>query len=104
MRFLFHIADAPPHGTRYTGGVGDGFSSGCPCKITIEPLAELMKEMKIRYKLLKIGSYANTMAAEFKRVIEDFEEQDLDSAVQLDLKVTGIIVRDIKSEELDVLV
>lgn len=103
MRYIFHIADAPPHGTLYTKG-DDGFPEGCPCKLTIEGIAVGLKERKIKYKLLKIGSYPNTMAAVFKKVIEDYEEQDLDNAVHLDLKVSGIIVRDIKSDEQDILI
>ncbi len=82
LRYIFHIADAPPHGREYTGGSSDdGFPLGCPCGITIESLASKLKELKIKYKLLKIGSYPNTMAAVFKSKIEDYEEQDLDSAV-----------------------
>ena len=80
LRYIFHIADAPPHGKRYTGGSGDGFPEGCPCGIEIEKLAADMKEKKIRYKLLKIGTYPNTMASEFKKVIEGYEESELDSA------------------------
>lgn len=52
---------------------------------------------------MKIGSYPNTMAAEFKKHIEGYEECDLDSAIQLEVKVTGILVRDIKQEEIDVI-
>lgn len=74
MRYIFHIADAPPHGTIYTGGSGDGFPSGCPCGFTIEKIAAALKDRKIKYKLLKIGSYPNTMAAVFKKAIEDYEE------------------------------
>ena len=40
MRYLFHIADAPPHGREYTSGTGDGFPDGCPCGIKIETLAD----------------------------------------------------------------
>ena len=104
LRYIFHIADAPPHGKRYTGGSGDGFPAGCPCGIEIEKLAADMKEKKIRYKLLKIGTYPNTMASEFKKVIEGYEESELDSAHQLQILVTEILVRDIKQEEIDVMI
>lgn len=40
-----------------------------------------MKEKGIRYKLLKIGTYPNQMAAVFKKVIENYEEQDIESAI-----------------------
>lgn len=41
------------------------------------------------------------MASVFKSKIEDYEEQDLDSAVQLVIKVSEILVRDIKCNEID---
>jgi hypothetical protein len=37
-KYLFHIADAPPHGKEYNAS-GDGFPAGCPCAITIEKIA-----------------------------------------------------------------
>ncbi len=101
LRYIIHIADAPPHGKEYTGGSGDGFPDGCPCKIKIEDLAMQIKEKNIRYKLLKIGSYPNTMASVFRSKISGYEESDLDSAVQLEVKVSDIVVRDIKAEDLD---
>ena len=62
-----------------------------------------MKTQNIRYKLLKIGSYLNSMAAEFKKHIENFEETDLDSAESLDLKMSEILVREIRQEDDDVI-
>jgi hypothetical protein len=44
------------------------------------------------------------MAAEFKKHIEDYEESDLDSAVQLDIKISEILVRDIRQEDDDLIV
>ena len=80
MRFLFHIGDAPPHGRIYSDSrFGDYWPEGCPCGITIENLAIQMKELNIRYKLLKIGSAMNLMAEVFKTHIADFEVQELDS-------------------------
>ena len=39
-----------------------------------------MKDKKIRYKLVKIGTFPNIMASVFKKHIEGYEECDLDSA------------------------
>lgn len=33
LKFVFHIADAPPHGEMYHGGELDFFKDGCPCGI-----------------------------------------------------------------------
>lgn len=50
---------------------------------------------------MKIGSYPNNMASIFKKKIEDYEEKDLDSAIEFEKNVTDIIVRDIKAEDID---
>jgi hypothetical protein len=42
-KYLFHIADAPPHGRIYSRG-DDGFPDGCPCRITIEKISDGLKE------------------------------------------------------------
>lgn len=81
----------------------DRWPEGCPCGITIESLACRIMELNIRYKLLKIGSSVNMMAAIFKTHIKDFEVQELNSAVNLEIEVTKILVRDIQQEDLDIL-
>ena len=65
MKYIFHIADAPPHGREYAAGHRDGFPDGCPCNITIADIASGLKKQKISYKLLKIGTYPNVMARIF---------------------------------------
>ena len=32
LKYIFHIADAPPHGSEYSHS-RDGFPEGCPCGI-----------------------------------------------------------------------
>ena len=103
IKYIFHIADAPPHGREYTNGVSDAWPNGCVCGLDIESLAAALKGNKIRYKLLKVGSLVNTMATIFKSKIENFEVTDLDSANELDIKVTDIMIRDLKNEEYDLL-
>jgi hypothetical protein len=41
------------------------------------------------------------MAVEFKKHIDFFEETDLDSAEDLDLKMSEIIVREMRQEDAD---
>lgn len=77
-RYIFHLADAPCYGSQYGGGKYDYFPDGCPCKTKIEALAAAMKDKKIRYKLVKIGSGPNIMASEFKKHIIDYFEVDID--------------------------
>lgn len=51
MKYIIHIADAPPHGDLYTG-VSGGFlkrsfvwRDGCPCGLTIEKIAKIMNSL-----------------------------------------------------------
>ena len=55
LRYIFHIADAPPHGTIY-GGFSNTWKDGCPCKTTIEKLAKIINLKAIHYRLIKIGN------------------------------------------------
>jgi len=43
LKYIFHIGDAPPHGREFTADKTDAWPEGCPCKLKLEDLAELMK-------------------------------------------------------------
>ena len=54
-KFLFHIADAPPHGKDYeVKGLLDNFPDGCPCKLTLRDIAKDMKSLGVMYQLLRV--------------------------------------------------
>ncbi|CAF1018029.1 unnamed protein product [Adineta ricciae] len=103
LKYIVHIADAPPHGILYTSG-GDHWPAGCPCGLTIEGISASLNDKKIRYKLMKIGTYPNTMASVFKTHITNFEETDLSAALDLSDKFVDILARDLQREEIDVIV
>ncbi len=44
------------------------------------------------------------MANIFRTYIKEFEEADLESAIQLDVQVTDIIARDIRLDDQDILI
>lgn len=104
LKYIVHIADAPPHGSMYTNGRGDHWPAGCPCGHTVEKISQAINDRNIRYKLMKIGTYPNTMSSIFKTHIKDFEETDLNGALDLSGKFVGILVRDLQTEEVDVIV
>ena len=104
LKYIVHIADAPPHGTLYTGGSGDHWPAGCPCGLAIERISDAINSKKIRYKLMKIGTYPNTMASVFKTHIKNYEETDLNGALDLSDKFVGILARDLQIEEIDIIV
>lgn len=33
LKFVFHIADAPPHGSQFSPFEADSFPLGCPCNL-----------------------------------------------------------------------
>lgn len=101
LKYLIHIADAPPHGKQYVSS-GDTWPDGCPCGRDIKKIAEQMNLKSVRYKLMKIGSSVNTMASVFKAEIKNFEESELNSALDLEVKVAGIVARDLLANENDI--
>ena len=103
LKYIVHIADAPPHGNLYTNGSDDHWPGGCPCGHTIEKISQNLNDRNIRYKLMKIGTYPNTMANVFKTYIKDFEETDLNGALDLSDKFVGILARDLCTDEIDVI-
>lgn len=59
LKFVFHIADAPPHGEMYHGGELDFFPEGCPCKINLDDTIDLMREKKIIFHMIKMNDKLN---------------------------------------------
>ena len=45
-RYVFLIADAPPHGSEYSS-CSDNYPNGCPCNIKLDDIVKKFKEMKI---------------------------------------------------------
>ena len=47
-RYVFLIADAPPHGSQYqTDSWNDNYPNGCPCGIKLDDIVQKIKDMKI---------------------------------------------------------
>ena len=101
-KFVIHIADAPPHGKKYVSS-GDGFPEGCPCKYTIENIASTFKAKNIRYKLMKIGTYPNQMAAVFQKHFHDYDCSELTSAIQLRTLVPERMIKAFSVDEIDII-
>ncbi|CDW89621.1 UNKNOWN [Stylonychia lemnae] len=116
LRFIFHIGDAPPHGREYhtamrnflkiiTLGLRslDNYPDGCPCLIRIDDIAHYMLEKQIKYKFLKLSSDTNIMVQIFKSKINGMEVIEVDEPLQLDLKVSGAIIREIINNDQDII-
>lgn len=98
MKFVFHIADAPPHGMKYHIGSGDIFPLGCPCKIDLDQEMIKMCKQKVNYKLCQISSNLNVFALVGKKLLNDYMEVvTLDSSISLDGVISKTIIKDIAS-------
>ena len=70
LRYIFHIADAPPHGKEY------GHSGDCPCKLDINRVAHVINIKQIHYRFISADNMSSTkkMTDIFKEKIVDYEE------------------------------
>ena len=101
LRYIIHIADAPPHGELYGDGnsLGEWKKTGCPCGITIEKIAHIINMSEIHYRLIKIGNNLEKMVEVFKKNIINYEEIPLNEASNLDIKVSDMIIRELLPDD-----
>ena len=98
LRYIIHIADAPPHGKEYSS-FSMAWSDGCPCGITIEKIAHIINMREIHYRLIKVGSLIDKMCEVFKKHIINYDEIPLSDAYGLDIKVSDMIVRELLPDD-----
>jgi len=117
-KFIFHIADAPPHGKQYAvPHLEDDYPEGCPCGIKLEDIAKVMNEKKIRYRLLDIVLDPRKFNEKYRKAIEasnqgmkkmisvfshyfgNLENKQLREAHEVTSAVTQFIVTDIAKIE-----
>ncbi|KAL4500400.1 hypothetical protein ABPG72_003351 [Tetrahymena utriculariae] len=93
LRYIFHITDAPPHGSEY----GNWSSSkGCKCDIDINKLSHIINMRQIHYRLVSTGSSdLQKMAEIFKSKIIDYEECTINNASEMDIKISEMIIREL---------
>lgn len=101
LKFIFLIADAPPHGSEYiVTGNGDSYPNGCPFGLNFEDISKDINKKKIKFKLMKIGKRTDKMTQIFKNKIKDFEVKDLEQPLDLSINICNILEKEIK--EIDV--
>ena len=80
-KLLFHILDAPPHGSEFEGEK-DEFPDGCPCGKDYEQILLDMREKEIDYTVIKLDKSVDKMIEIFSNFIEidvltlDFERDN----------------------------
>jgi hypothetical protein len=75
-RIIFHMGDAPPHGTRFTS-LHDSYPEGDPHGLTAESVLEKIKSAEILYHFGKITDKTDEMLNVFHSIIGEFNEFDI---------------------------
>lgn len=99
LRYIIHIADAPPHGDEYYFGSGN-WKDGCPCGLKIDKIAHVINSREIHYRLVKIGTNLEKMTQIFRGQILNYMDLPLEEAGSLDIKVSDMIIRELLPEEM----
>jgi len=58
---VFHIFDAPAHGTKYNDGCGDSYPNGDPHGLQLEDLMKEFESNKISFTCIKLNEQCNKM-------------------------------------------
>ena len=75
-RLLFHIADAPPHGTAFCGAYGDSYPNwplarpARPCEMDPRVLLGQLAAANTSYVFLSLNNSTATMVQEFRKVYD----------------------------------
>ena len=100
LRYIIHIADAPPHGDEYCPGGSSSWKDGCPCGLKIDKIAHVINSREIHYRLVKIGISLEKMTQIFRGQILNYMDLPLEEAGSLDIKVSDMIIRELLPEEI----
>lgn len=79
LRYIFHIADAPPHGSEFSNPESQ---KGCLCGIQTDDVIREINKKNIHYRLIKARSNfkVDLMENIFKAKIGDFASTDINHA------------------------
>ncbi len=79
LRYIFHVADAPPHGKEFLTGE---HKDGCLCGKTTDQVAHEINLRQIHYRLIKVrnNSKVDEMERIFKGKVVDFDSAQISTA------------------------
>ena len=67
-RVLYHIADAPCHGSRFHNGVGDDYPHGHEKDTPAEQLIATLQGQQVVYFFGKLNTHTDKMITEFNKI------------------------------------
>ena len=82
VKQVFHIFDAPCHGSQYHdfGNFGDNHPKGCPEGLILEDLLKEFKSKSIGFTAIKLTDCCNKMCDAFKKAYPELTVTDMDKA------------------------
>ena len=100
-KVLFHIGDAPQHGTRFhdLAKAPDSYFDYEPRGLQLEDLFDAINKMKVKYFFAKINESTDKMIKEFKKVggDENVKYTNLKSPDLMSLLVVNSVTRTINA-------
>ena len=94
LRYIFHIADAPPHGKEF---LNPESHEGCLCGKKTEQIIHEINIRQIHYRLIKVrnNNKVDEMEKIFKKGIVDFDSAQIVNAKEMDIRVSDMIIHEI---------
>lgn len=82
---VFHILDAPCHGTKYhnNNNIRDSYPNGCPEGHILEDLMKEFKQKHIGYTCIKLNESCDKMFDKMKEVYKQMEITDLSNDIKI---------------------
>lgn len=94
LRYIFHIADAPPHGKEFLTGES---KEGCLCGKTTAQVAHEINLRQIHYRLIKVrnNNKVDEMEKILKEKVVDFDSAQISAAQEMDIRISDMIIHEI---------
>ncbi|CAK80526.1 unnamed protein product (macronuclear) [Paramecium tetraurelia] len=96
LRYIFHVADAPPHGKEFTDQTSQ-WPNGVPSGVNLDKVSHVINIREIHYRLINVNQtdILDKMKKLFKEKFTNYEETDLTNAKEMDFKVSDMIIREL---------
>ncbi|CAK76422.1 unnamed protein product (macronuclear) [Paramecium tetraurelia] len=96
LRYIFHVADAPPHGKEFSDQAS-AWPNGVPSGVTLDKVAHVINIREIHYRLINVNKLKllDNMKKLFKEKFTNYEETELANAKEMDFRVSDMIIREL---------
>lgn len=98
LKYIIHLADAPPHGKMYEKGGHNYWGDLCSCDLSIIEIGKLFNENEFRYRLVKTGDSLERMGNIFKDQIKNFKQTQVQNANTIVKEISNMIFMELLDE------